>query len=84
MEDKQRYQDGLAVRRKVLGDAHVDRTLQHLTPLNEEFQDFITRYARVRLDPSGARPPHPQYDHHCHADCSQSRGGAEDASARVV
>ena len=26
MEDKQRYQDGMAVRRKVLGDAHVDRT----------------------------------------------------------
>ncbi len=24
----------------------VDRTLQHLTPLNDEFQDFITRYAR--------------------------------------
>ena len=35
----------MAVRRKVLGDAHVDRTLQHLTPLNDEFQDFITRYA---------------------------------------
>ena len=45
MEDKQRYQDGMTVRRKVLGDAHVDRTLQHLTPLNDEFQDFITRYA---------------------------------------
>ncbi len=48
MDDKQRYQDGMAVRRKVLGDAHVDRTLQHLTPLNDEFQDFITRYARAR------------------------------------
>lgn len=45
MEDKQRYQQGMEVRRKVLGDAHVDRTLQNLTPLNEEFQDFITRYA---------------------------------------
>ena len=54
MDDKQRYQDGMAVRRKVLGDAHVDRTLQHLTPLNDEFQDFNTRYAwgetgRVRV-----------------------------------
>ncbi len=48
MDDKQRYQDGMAVRRKVLGDAHVDRTLQHLTPLNDEFQDFITRYASGR------------------------------------
>jgi hypothetical protein len=35
----------MAVRRKVLGDVHVDRTLQHLTPLDEEFVDFITRYA---------------------------------------
>ena len=82
MDDKQRYQDGMAVRRKVLGDAHVDRT-QHLTPLNDEFQDFITRYAgetgRVR-----GSITYPQHDHYCHADRSQSRGGAEDASARVV
>lgn len=45
MDDKQRYQRGMEVRRKVLGDAHVDKTLQKLTPLNEAFQDFITRYA---------------------------------------
>ncbi|SQC35648.1 4-carboxymuconolactone decarboxylase [Kluyvera cryocrescens] len=45
MSDNPRYQQGMAVRRKVLGDAHVDRTLQKLSPLNEEFQDFITRYA---------------------------------------
>ncbi len=48
MDDEQRYQDGIAVRRKVLGDAHVDRTLQHLTPLNDQFQDFVTRYAAGR------------------------------------
>ncbi|HIF4730622.1 TPA: 4-carboxymuconolactone decarboxylase [Citrobacter amalonaticus] len=45
MQDKERYQQGMAVRRAVLGDAHVDRTVQNLTPLNEEFQQFITRYA---------------------------------------
>ena len=45
MDDKQRYQRGMEVRRKVLGDVHVDKTLQKLTPLNEEFQNFITRYA---------------------------------------
>ncbi len=85
MDDKQRYQDGMAVRRKVLGDAHVDRTLQHLTPLNDEFQDFITRYAWGETwTRPGARSPYPQHDHYCHADRSQSRGGAEDASARVV
>lgn len=51
MDDKQRYQRGMEVRRKVLGDAHVDKTLQKLTPLNEEFQDFITRYAWERPGP---------------------------------
>lgn len=45
MKDEQRYQQGMEVRRAVLGDAHVDRTLSQLTPLNEEFQDFISRYA---------------------------------------
>ncbi|HCB2205400.1 TPA: 4-carboxymuconolactone decarboxylase [Citrobacter farmeri] len=45
MQDEERYQQGMAVRRAVLGDAHVDRAVQNLTPLNEEFQDFITRYA---------------------------------------
>ncbi|WP_347558171.1 3-oxoadipate enol-lactonase [Robbsia sp. KACC 23696] len=45
LQEKTRYQKGLAVRREVLGAAHVDRSLQHLTPFNEEFQDMITRYA---------------------------------------
>ncbi|CUW19559.1 Carboxymuconolactone decarboxylase family protein [Serratia grimesii] len=45
MNDEQRYQQGIDVRRAVLGDAHVDRSLSQLTPLNEEFQDFISRYA---------------------------------------
>ena len=45
MQDEERYQQGMAVRRAVLGDAHVDRTVENLTPLNEEFQRFITRYA---------------------------------------
>ena len=33
------------MRRKVLGDEHVDRTQARLTEFNEAFQDFITRYA---------------------------------------
>jgi len=45
MQDDQRYEQGMTVRRSVLGDAHVDRTVQNLTPLNTDFQDFITRYA---------------------------------------
>ncbi|WP_310607663.1 4-carboxymuconolactone decarboxylase [Buttiauxella brennerae] len=45
MKDEEHYQQGMDVRRAVLGDSHVDRTLSQLTPLNEEFQNFITRYA---------------------------------------
>ncbi|RZT19020.1 3-oxoadipate enol-lactonase/4-carboxymuconolactone decarboxylase [Mycobacterium sp. BK558] len=37
--------DGMAVRREVLGDAHVDRAVAGTTAFTEEFQDFITRYA---------------------------------------
>ena len=43
--DKQLHDDGLAVRRAVLGNAHVDRSLQNRNSFNEEFQDLITRYA---------------------------------------
>jgi 3-oxoadipate enol-lactonase/4-carboxymuconolactone decarboxylase len=36
---------GMAVRREVLGDAHVDRALATASPFTAPFQDFITRYA---------------------------------------
>ena len=36
---------GMEVRRAVLGDAHVDRAEAAKTPLTEEFQDLLTRYA---------------------------------------
>jgi 4-carboxymuconolactone decarboxylase len=45
MKDEERYEAGRQVRRAVLGDAHVDRSLANRTVLTEEFQDFITRYA---------------------------------------
>ncbi len=45
LTQQQRYQQGMTVRRAVLGDAHVDRTLENLSPLNDEFQHFISRYA---------------------------------------
>ncbi len=38
-------QSGMEVRRAVLGDAHVDRAEASRTPLTDEFQDLITRYA---------------------------------------
>jgi len=45
MDDRERYDAGMKVRRAVLCDAHVDRSLTKRTPFNEEFQDLITRYA---------------------------------------
>ena len=45
MDDRERYELGMKTRRQVLGDAHVDRTLAHRNAFNEEFQEFITRYA---------------------------------------
>lgn len=45
MDDKERFANGMVVRRAVLGDAHVDRAQQNINDLNGEFQDLITRYA---------------------------------------
>lgn len=36
---------GMAVRRQVLGDAHVDRSTASSTDLTRDFQEFITEYA---------------------------------------
>ncbi len=40
-----RYADGLATRRAVLGDAHVDRALAAADDFTGDFQELITRYA---------------------------------------
>ena len=40
-----RVSAGLATRRAVLGDEHVDRAIAGTTPETAVFQDFITRYA---------------------------------------
>jgi len=45
MDERQRYEQGMRVRRAVLGDAHVDATLKNRNEFNETFQDLITRYA---------------------------------------
>ncbi len=37
--------DGMRVRREVLGDEHVDRAVAETTPFTADFQDLITRYA---------------------------------------
>ena len=45
MDDKNRRETGMKMRRAVLGAAHVDRAQGKLSDFNGDFQDFITRYA---------------------------------------
>jgi 4-carboxymuconolactone decarboxylase len=45
MDERQRYEEGMKVRRAVLGDAHVDASLKSRNDFNEAFQELITRYA---------------------------------------
>jgi 4-carboxymuconolactone decarboxylase len=44
MGDEERER-GTAVRREVLGDAYVDHAKADSSPLTEDFQDLLTRYA---------------------------------------
>jgi 4-carboxymuconolactone decarboxylase len=39
------HEQGMQVRREVLGDEHVDRAIAGTTPFTQPFQELITRYA---------------------------------------
>ena len=52
----ERYDEGMAVRRKVLGDAHVDRAEAGKTPFDEPFQELITQSAWGTVWASDAIP----------------------------
>ncbi len=39
------YEDGMEVRREVLGDEHVDRATANATDFTRDFQELITSYA---------------------------------------
>ncbi len=45
MDEKKRYEEGLKVRRAVLGDEHVERSLARQNDFTAEFQEQITRHA---------------------------------------
>ncbi len=40
-----KYEDGMEVRREVLGSEHVDRATAHATDFTRDFQQLITEYA---------------------------------------
>jgi 4-carboxymuconolactone decarboxylase len=45
MDDPARFEEGMSIRRTVLGDEHVKKAQQATNEFNAEFQDLITRYA---------------------------------------
>ena len=42
--DKAMYEKGLGVRRKVLGDAHVDAAMKNVDDFNQPLQDLLNEY----------------------------------------
>jgi 4-carboxymuconolactone decarboxylase len=45
MDEKKRHEEGMKIRRAVLGDAHVDQAIATQNKFTAEFQELITRYA---------------------------------------
>jgi 4-carboxymuconolactone decarboxylase len=45
MDEHERHEKGMKIRREVLGDTHVDRATQSASEFSAPFQDLITRYA---------------------------------------
>jgi 4-carboxymuconolactone decarboxylase len=45
MDERERFETGMKIRREVLGDAHVDAAIAKRHAFSEEFQNLITRYA---------------------------------------
>jgi len=45
MDDKERFEQGMRIRRAVLGNEHVDRATAAASDFTRDFQDFITRNA---------------------------------------
>jgi len=41
---KSDFEDGLKIRREVMGDFYVDRTLGNMSNFNRDLQDLVTRY----------------------------------------
>lgn len=45
MNDDERYKQGIQVRTEVLGEKHVNRSIENLNEFNSDFQNFISRFA---------------------------------------
>lgn len=58
MDEHERHEAGIKMRRRVLGDAHVDRAESAKTAFDADFQDLITRYAWGEIWTRPGLPPH--------------------------
>jgi 4-carboxymuconolactone decarboxylase len=58
MDERERNEQGMKMRRAVLGDAHVNRSQASLTAFSRDFQDLITRYAWGEIWSRPGLPPH--------------------------
>lgn len=45
MNDDERYKQGIQVHTEVLGEKHVNRSIENLNEFNSDFQNFISRFA---------------------------------------
>jgi 4-carboxymuconolactone decarboxylase len=45
MDERERFEAGMKIRREVLGDAHVDAAIAKRNAFSDAFQELITRYA---------------------------------------
>ncbi|MDQ1406370.1 MAG: 4-carboxymuconolactone decarboxylase [Acidobacteriaceae bacterium] len=45
MDEHERFEAGMKIRREVLGDAHVDAAIAKRNAFSDAFQELITRYA---------------------------------------
>jgi 4-carboxymuconolactone decarboxylase len=51
MDDHERRANGMIQRRKILGNAWVDKSIANRDAFNTDFQDLITRYAWAEIWP---------------------------------
>jgi 4-carboxymuconolactone decarboxylase len=45
MDERERFEAGMKIRREVLGDAHIDAAIAKRNAFSKAFQELITRYA---------------------------------------
>ncbi len=57
MDERDRYEAGIKMRRAILGDAHVDASLAKRDELTTDFQNLITRYAWGEIWSRPGLPP---------------------------